>query len=61
MVICSSSLQAKQSIVSKLYCEILGNMDASPKDVEEVQKILKEFNINNVQNIPTLKQVDPKC
>ena len=58
----TKNLTPQTSIISKIYCCVLGNSDASEKYKQKTFQALKSLGIKNVQNIPIKKMngVGPK-
>lgn len=58
----TKNLTPQISLISKIYCFVLGNSDASEKYKQKTYQALKALDIKNVQNIPIKKMngIGPK-
>jgi len=53
MLICTvPTAYSKQSIISKIYCSIFGNKDASPEYQQKVYQALHDFGVAQPLDVP---------
>ncbi|MCL4361776.1 hypothetical protein M1446_05475 [Candidatus Dependentiae bacterium] len=57
LILFSTNIISSQSLISKFYCQILGNKDASLENKEMVYRALKKLGIKNVEDV-SVKQMN---